>query len=426
MFSSAFSAAFVKPTVGPVEYIGPMVAGGASVVSIATTGTFRDPTAHLHALLLVDTANATAADRVQIWINGVRQAVTVSTACALNADFLIGAVTAHYIGRYTNSVPTTYYADYYMSSFYYVDNQLLTALAFGKVSDYSGQWVPKAYAGAYSTYSCYLSFSNGSALGTDSSGNGNNWTLQGGISSVNQYTDTPTNNYCTLNPIEFFSSAKRGNNTCAVNSFAYGSIPFPTSGSWYWEVTSTAGITTAGITKYSTLNSVGSSIAAGVTRGFRYTSNTGTLESTIDGVNWVTKGTGYNAVPYKIYIYTDATATAVLNTGSRPWVIGLPSGSKALNTSNLPTETATTLESTFQGSENANGPYIMMRGCPETVTINGNAVVFGTHADRVAGGLKLRTALFAYNAIGPCTLSATFLTPNFKSAQKYQTAKGSS
>lgn len=54
------------------------------------------------------------------------------------------------------------------------------------------------YTGSYGTNGFYLDFSNSSSLGADASGNSNNWSLNN-IAAADQSTDTPTNNFCTLN-----------------------------------------------------------------------------------------------------------------------------------------------------------------------------------------------------------------------------------
>ena len=38
-------------------------------------------------------------------------------------------------------------------------------------------------------------------LGLDASGNGNNWTVNN-LSITDQMLDSPTNNFCTLNPLD--------------------------------------------------------------------------------------------------------------------------------------------------------------------------------------------------------------------------------
>ena len=63
----------------------------------------------------------------------------------------------------------------------------------------SGTWKPKDLSGlSFGNQGFYLKFDNAASLGADSSGNGKNVTLNN-ITSLDQATDTPTNNFCVLN-----------------------------------------------------------------------------------------------------------------------------------------------------------------------------------------------------------------------------------
>ena len=80
-------------------------------------------------------------------------------------------------------------------------------------------------------------------MGADSSGNGNNFNLNN-VSSADQATDTPTNNFCTLNPLVNFKYTTNaitegatvfGDNTGGGVGGAFGTMAV-TAGKWYWEV----------------------------------------------------------------------------------------------------------------------------------------------------------------------------------------------
>lgn len=111
-----------------------------------------------------------------------------------------------------------------------------------------------------------------------------------------------------------------------------------------------------------------------------------------------------------------------VNFGQRPFSYTPPTGFKALHTGNLTSDTVT-VSGSFTGNAIADGPAIWMNGAPETLTINGNAVTWGTHADKLAGGFKLRTSSASYNSSGTNTWTATVLTPASKSAFRKQLAK---
>jgi hypothetical protein len=125
------------------------------------------------------------------------------------------------------------------------------------------------------------------------------------------------------------------------------------------------------------------------------------------------------------------TAAASINCGQQPWSSASPTvvsalvaaGFKALHTGNL-TNTTPIASGSFTGNLSADGPCIWCNGTPETLTINGNAVTWGTHADKLATGFKVRSSSSSYNSSGTNTWTATYLSPSSKSAFKYQNAKG--
>ena len=82
-------------------------------------------------------------------------------------------------------------------------------------------------------------------LGLDRSGNGNNWTVNN-LAYSDQMVDSPTNNFCTLNPLDADALTTEGNLATVANS-AWKNIRgtmFVSSGKWYWETvkTSTASV----------------------------------------------------------------------------------------------------------------------------------------------------------------------------------------
>jgi len=106
----------------------------------------------------------------------------------------------------------------------------------------------------------------------------------------------------------------------------------------------------------------------------------------------------------------------VSNYGARAFSYTAPSGFKALCTANLP-EGSVTTSGTFNGNASADGPFIYLNGVPTAMTINGNAVTFGTQADKLSNGFKLRTSSASYNTSGSNTYSITTTGDKFKNAR---------
>ena len=206
-----------------------------------TTQVFRDVSAWYHIVVAEDTTQATAGDRVKIYVNGTQVTAfdiqtnpTQNNSSAWNAN-----ATAYYIGRY-NPSPSGYYWNGYFSETYFIDGQQLTPSSFGETDFDTGIWKPKAYTGTYGTNGFYLQFKNSASLGTDSSGNGNTFTVNN-LTSVDQSTDTPTNNFCTLNPLYYGvnRTITEGNlkvvgTTTAWSNGGQGTIGV-TAGKWYFE-----------------------------------------------------------------------------------------------------------------------------------------------------------------------------------------------
>jgi hypothetical protein len=76
-----------------------------------------------------------------------------------------------------------------------------------------------------------------------------------------------------------------------------------------------------------------------------------------------------------------------------------------------------TTSGTFTGNANVDGPFVYLNGVPLAMTINGNAVTFGTHADKLSNGFKVRNSTSSYNASGSNTFSVTSTGAPFKIAR---------
>ena len=156
--------------------------GGAG---LNTTRLFRDFSSWYHIVIVMDSTQATASDRVKLYINGVQETLAGSQPNQ-HVEGKWNAVQTHYIGQQTNNV-TDYNLDGYLADVHFVDGQGLAASDFGEF-DNSNAWQPKKFAGTYGTNGFYLDFSDNSsnsALGTDSSGNGNDWTVNNLTANIN-------------------------------------------------------------------------------------------------------------------------------------------------------------------------------------------------------------------------------------------------
>jgi len=228
---------------------------GVAWLYLITTQVFRDPSAWYHIVLAVDTTQATAANRVKIYVNGV-QVTAFGTANypAQNDNTAVNSTGPHSIARYQNDAVD--YLDGYLAEVNFIDGQALTPSSFGSTNTLTGVWQPARYTGTYGTNGFYLPFTDNSALttssnvglGKDFSGNGNYWTtnnisITSGV-TYDSMTDVPTltsataANFCTWNPLSKSTDHSTSNGNLSATSSAAGSLCATigaSSGKWYWE-----------------------------------------------------------------------------------------------------------------------------------------------------------------------------------------------
>ena len=159
---------------------------------------FRDHSAWQHIVIAFDTTQSTASDRAKIYKNG-SQITSFNTADypSENLNTQVNSAVAHKIGGFASSG----FYDGYLTEVIFVDGQQLTPTSFGVFNTVSNIWEPRPYAGTYGNNGFKLNFTDSSNLGDDTSGNGNDFTVNN-LTSVDQSTDTCSNNFATLNPLD--------------------------------------------------------------------------------------------------------------------------------------------------------------------------------------------------------------------------------
>jgi len=229
--------------------------GGSDELNVTTNAVLRDTTAWYHILVKYDLGQASNSDKVKIYINGNLQSATYSpTGSAVDAHRLLSNGTANRIGQSFNG---SSWFDGYMSDIHVIDGQALTPTSFAE--EYYGVWVPKAYSGSYGTNGFKLDFANSSDIGNDVSGNNNDYTPTN-FGTFDVFPDSPTINFCTLNPLMKRRDVSnnvtfyQGNlgavypNAGGNQTYSFGTHSM-SSGKWYYEVYmfATGSNTTVGI-----------------------------------------------------------------------------------------------------------------------------------------------------------------------------------
>jgi hypothetical protein len=211
---------------------------GSFAYQIKTNQLFRDISAWYHIVIAFDTTQGTAADRIKIYVNGSQVTSFASASYpSQNTDQYINNTVEHQIGKNDSGS----FFDGYMAEFVFVDGQQLLPTSFGVFNTVSNIWEPRGYAGTYGTNGFRLDFANSSALGNDVSGNDNDFTVNN-LTSIDQSTDTCSNNFATWNPLDNFygeGTTSEGNTRYTTGSTNQAPIPATigvSSGKWYWEV----------------------------------------------------------------------------------------------------------------------------------------------------------------------------------------------
>jgi len=167
-----------------------------------------------------------------LYINGVESPMTNGGTGSLPNSWLTGP------GVINN--PNGYVAELHV-----VDGSNLNQYDFGEFDD-NGVWRPIEYTGSHGTNGYYLKFdpSATNGIGHDHSGNGNHWTPAAGFvtsgTGTDVMNDTPTTNWCTLNPLDNGGATLSNANLewdSGGQQGTRGTI-FVSSGKWYWEITS--------------------------------------------------------------------------------------------------------------------------------------------------------------------------------------------
>jgi len=130
--------------------------GGVNL-DLTTTQVLRDPSAWYHLVVAFDTTQATASNRIKVYLNG-EQITSFSTATypSQNFDTLFNTTNEHRIGTLGATYNTGYEFDGYMTEVNFVDGQALTPSDFGETDTTTGVWKPKEYTGTYGTNGFYL------------------------------------------------------------------------------------------------------------------------------------------------------------------------------------------------------------------------------------------------------------------------------
>ena len=199
---------------GSEGYIGINISTGGGQIWIAdpndgvgfgirTNAAFRDPSQWYHLCVGVD-STAGSGSRVKVEVNGVEQTVTTlggATEPSSSQSMNLNEANAFNIGRRIRTSGDLF--DGYLANVFFIDGQKKAASDFGQLDTSTNRWIPKAYSSTFGDNGYKLAFGTapgtGSGAGTDTSGEGHNWT-ENNFTASDQMIDTPTKNFTTFDP----------------------------------------------------------------------------------------------------------------------------------------------------------------------------------------------------------------------------------
>jgi hypothetical protein len=180
---------------------------GAYAGRKTTNRKLRDCNGFYHIVCSFDSANATAGDRMKIYINGERQtSFSTSTNPSQNLDGELNNSVAHQIGANGNNNNDF---NGILSHVHFCDGYAYEASDFGETDSTTGQWKIKTNPSvSYGTNGFFLFKDNNSA--DDQSGNNNDFTITG---TLTQTEDCPSNVFATWNALQPTGATLSNGNT---------------------------------------------------------------------------------------------------------------------------------------------------------------------------------------------------------------------
>ena len=263
-------------------------------VQVETNRLFRDTSGFYHIVVAIDTTQGTASDRVKIYVNGSQETDLGSTTYpSQNQSMPFGLASYNQRIGFRDAEE---YLDGSISHYHFIDGTAYTPSTFGETDSTSGIWKPKTNPSVtYGTNGFFLKFENSGAMGTDSSGNSNTWTVGG---TLTQNVDTPSNNFATWNPLIPQGLAYANGNLATTHNAsswksAYGTLAMSGTGKYYFEskVSTLGSYQGVGIVDAEQISSSASKFGA-VSRGYGYKNDGNKTNNDADSSYGATYTTG--------------------------------------------------------------------------------------------------------------------------------------
>ena len=211
---------------------------GTTNIDMTTNELLRDPSAWYHLVVAVDTTQATASNRVKIYINGVQiTSFGDETYPSQNYDTLANVSGRTYtVGQEGGN---NYYFDGSMSHVHFVDGTAYAASTFGSTDSTTGEWNINTSPSITMGTNGFTILKDGNTI-TDQSSNSNNFSL--GAGTLTKTEDCPSNVFPTINPLNYqLSGCTLANGNTSLTATGgngwrtfHGTLAGST-GKFYWE-----------------------------------------------------------------------------------------------------------------------------------------------------------------------------------------------
>ena len=221
---------------------------GTNNLNLVTNRRFIDAAGWYHFVLAIDTTQGTSSNRAKLYVNGEQQtSFSTETYPSQDYDCHVNNNIAHHIGAQSKGSAGDHF-DGYVADLQLVDGSALTPSSFGTTNS-NGVWIPKKPGTVtYGTNGFLMEFGSGtgtsansSGIGADTSGQNNHFAANN-MGSTEICTDTPTNNFATMDPATAGDKPdmRHGN----TQQYAHGSdnsaciapTIMPDRGKWYVEL----------------------------------------------------------------------------------------------------------------------------------------------------------------------------------------------
>jgi len=257
------------------------VSNNSQDVHLLTSRNFRDTSAWYHIVVAFDTTQATASNRVKLYINGVQETNFTGTVTYPSQD---SNMIVNYAGGSVFYIGETGYQsggqnfDGLMSHFHFIDGTQYAASDFGETDSTTGEWKIKTSPSVTYGTNGFFILKDGNSV-TDQSGNSNNFTVSGG--TLTKTEDCPSNVFATLNPLD---------NYYASSTFSYGNTKVVTDSSKYAATLTTLGASSGKFYAEFKLTDAGRGFPQVGIKGKHPTSNADGIGSGADSIAYY----GYN------------------------------------------------------------------------------------------------------------------------------------